>query len=84
MQVEVRLFAVFRQGRFNRTAMDLPEGTPLRDLILQLEIPEKEVSLPLVNGQYSRWIACSRRGTSWPFSRPWEADEGEEEQGSSS
>ena len=53
MQVEVRLFAVFRQGRFNRTAMDLPEGTPLRDLILQLEIPEKEVSLPLVNGQYS-------------------------------
>ena len=53
MQVEVRLFAIFRQGRFNRTAMDLPEGTPLRDLILQLEIPEKEVSLPLVNGQYS-------------------------------
>jgi molybdopterin converting factor small subunit len=53
MQVEVRLFAVFRQGRFNRTEMDLPEGTPLRDLILQLEIPEKEVSLPLVNGQYS-------------------------------
>jgi len=53
MQVEVRLFAVFRQGRFNRTAMDLPEGTLLRDLIRQLEIPEKEVSLPLVNGQYS-------------------------------
>jgi sulfur carrier protein len=53
MKLEVRLFAVFRQGRFNRTAMDLPEGTPLRDLILQLEIPEKEVSLPLVNGQYS-------------------------------
>ena len=53
MKLEVRLFAVFRQGRFNRTTMDLPEGTPLRDLILQLEIPEKEVSLPLVNGQYS-------------------------------
>ena len=53
MKLEVRLFAVFRQGRFNRTAMDLPEGSSLRDLILQLEIPEKEVSLPLVNGQYS-------------------------------
>ena len=53
MQVEVRLFAVFRQGRFNRTDMDLPQGASLRDLIRQLEIPEKEVSLPLVNGQYS-------------------------------
>ena len=53
MQVEVRLFAVFRQGRFNRTEMDLPEGILLGDLIRQLEIPEKEVSLPLVNGQYS-------------------------------
>ena len=53
MQLEVRLFAVFRQGRFNRTAMDLPDGTSLRDLVGQLAIPEKEVSLPLVNGQYS-------------------------------
>ncbi len=53
MQLEVRLFAVFRQGRFNRTSMDLPDGTSLRNLVRQLEIPEKEVSLPLVNGQYS-------------------------------
>jgi molybdopterin converting factor small subunit len=53
MQLEVRLFAVFRQGRFNRKAMDLPDGSSLRDLVGQLAIPEKEVSLPLVNGQYS-------------------------------
>ena len=54
MQLEVRLFAVFRQGRFNRTSMDLPDGASLRNLVRQLEIPEKEVSLPLVNGRYSK------------------------------
>ncbi len=53
MQLEVRLFAAFRQGRFNRTSMDLPDGTSLRDLVEQLAISEKEVSLPLINGRYS-------------------------------
>ena len=54
MEVEVRLFAGFRQGRFNRRAFDLPEGTCLRDVLQQLDIPQEEVSLPLVNGRYSK------------------------------
>ena len=52
MKVEVRLFAGFRTGRFGRRTMDLPEGASLRDLVRQLEIPEEEVSLPLINGRY--------------------------------
>lgn len=52
MKVEVRLFAGFRRGRFDKRTMDLPEGASLRDLVRQLEIPEEEVSLPLINGRY--------------------------------
>lgn len=52
MKVEVRLFAGFRRGRFGRQTMDLPEGACLRELVRQLEIPEEEVSLPLINGRY--------------------------------
>ena len=51
--VEVRLFATFRQGRFRTRVLDLPTGTRLREVILQLDIPPEEVSLPLVNGRYS-------------------------------
>ncbi len=54
MEVEVRLFAGFRGGRFKKRAMDLPAGTVLRDLLQQLEIPEEEVSIPLINGRYSK------------------------------
>ena len=52
MKVEVRLFAGFRTGRFGKRTMELPEGTSLRDLVRQLEIPEEEVALPLINGRY--------------------------------
>ncbi len=53
MSVEIRLFATFREGRFRKRVMDLPQGTRLREVIRQLEIPEEQVSLPLVNGRYS-------------------------------
>ena len=52
MKVEVRLFAGFRRGRLGRQTMDLPEGTSLRELVRQLEIPEEEVALLLINGRY--------------------------------
>ena len=53
MQIEVRLFAGLREGRFKKRTMDVPEGTRLRDVFESLDIPEEEVSLPLVNGTYS-------------------------------
>ena len=53
MDVEVRLFAMFREGRFKDRAMELPEGTQLRDLLRQLEIPEEKATVRLVNGHHS-------------------------------
>jgi len=54
MEVEVRLFALFRVGRFKKRTMDLPEGARLRNVLEELDIPEEQVSLPLVNGRYSK------------------------------
>lgn len=53
MNVEVRLFATLREGRFKRCTMELPDPTTLGDLVGQLEIAEGDVSLPLVNGRFS-------------------------------
>ena len=53
MQIEVRLFAGLRVGRFKREAIEVPEDTRLREILQHLDIPEEEVSLPLINGRYS-------------------------------
>jgi sulfur carrier protein ThiS len=54
MDVEIRLFAGFREGRFKRRSVQLPEPTRLRDVLARLDIPPEEVSLPLVNGEHSK------------------------------
>jgi molybdopterin converting factor small subunit len=53
MRIEVRLFASLRAGRFKRQQVEVPDDARLRDVLRMLEIPEDEVSLPLINGRYS-------------------------------
>jgi len=50
MVVEVRLFATFTKGRFQKEQMELPERTSLKDLFKQLKIPAEQVGILLVNG----------------------------------
>lgn len=53
MKIEVRLFAGLREGRFKRSVLPMQEKASFREVLYKLNIPEQEVSLPLVNGQYS-------------------------------
>jgi molybdopterin converting factor small subunit len=53
MEVEIRLFAGLRKGRFKKRRVDLPQGCRLRKVLDDLAIEEEDVSLPLVNGQFS-------------------------------
>ncbi len=50
MVVEVRLFATFREGRFNERELELPEGSSLSDLLEHLKIPERDAKVLIVNG----------------------------------
>lgn len=50
MLVEVKLFATFRKGRFKVSQLELPEESLLRDLLVHLEIPEKDAKVLIVNG----------------------------------
>ena len=50
MLVKVRLFATFRQERFDEKELELPQGCSLTDLMEYLEIPEKDSKVLLVNG----------------------------------
>lgn len=50
IEVEVRLFAYFREGRGKKQLMKFQEGTTISQVIEALNIDEKEVSIALVNG----------------------------------
>jgi sulfur carrier protein ThiS len=51
IQVEVRLFASLRDGRFRRETLEFPEGTKVADALRRLAIPADEVGVQLLNGE---------------------------------
>ena len=51
MEVEVRLFATFRENRFDKRKMEFPSGSSLGNLLKHLRIPVKEVGILLINGR---------------------------------
>ena len=51
MVVEVKLFATFREGRFNEKELELPEESSIGDLLKCLKISEKDAKVLIVNGQ---------------------------------
>lgn len=50
MDIEVRLFATFREGREKRYLLEIKEGTKIADILNQLHIDEEGVSIMLLNG----------------------------------
>lgn len=50
--VTIKLFASLREGRFDIKSIPVPESTTVAGVIRMLDIPEKEVSLILVNHRH--------------------------------
>jgi molybdopterin synthase sulfur carrier subunit len=53
MKIIVKLFATLREGRFEEKIMDIPEGVKIEQVIRQIDLPEKVVSLIFVNGRHA-------------------------------
>ncbi|WP_298269965.1 MoaD/ThiS family protein [Geobacter sp.] len=54
MEITVKLFAMFRVGRFAATTKKYQPGISPVDITTELNIPEKEVGIVLVNGRHAR------------------------------
>jgi sulfur-carrier protein len=52
MQVTVKLFASFRNGRFKIELRELPEGTECRRVVLDLGLTEEEIGIIMINGRH--------------------------------
>ncbi len=53
MQITVELHASFRIGRFASRAISIPENAAIRQIALDLGIPEKDIGIVLVNGRHA-------------------------------
>ena len=50
MEIEVRLFAYFRDNRGKRLAFSIDENTTPKDILEKLTIDPKDVAILLING----------------------------------
>lgn len=51
MQVNVKLFATLREGRFKAKTAELQENSSILDVIKKYDLPIDEVAICLVNGR---------------------------------
>jgi molybdopterin synthase sulfur carrier subunit len=53
MQVQVRLYATFRNGRFNEQVRDYPAGTCIGKVLEELAIDESQVGTLFLDHKYA-------------------------------
>lgn len=53
MKITVKLFALFRVGRFAEATREFPPGTRIADVIAGLQIPVKEIGIIMVNNRHA-------------------------------
>ncbi len=52
MEIEIRLFASFRKGRWKSKRLSVNEGICIMDILKLLKINKEEIGMILVNGSY--------------------------------
>jgi sulfur carrier protein ThiS len=53
ININVKLFATFRVGRFVAKPCEYPVGTRIIDIIRELEIPEPEIGIIMLNSVHA-------------------------------
>ncbi|PLX90858.1 MAG: molybdopterin synthase sulfur carrier subunit [Desulfuromonas sp.] len=53
MKIHVKLYGVFRIGRFKEEKVIVPDGTRVQDLVEQLALSTALLGIILVNGRHS-------------------------------
>jgi molybdopterin converting factor small subunit len=54
IHITIKLFAMLREGRFDAKTGEFSAGTTVCEIIQQLGIPEKEVTLIFINGRHGQ------------------------------
>lgn len=62
MQVQVKLFAFFREGRFIKEDRELPDGTTAGDVVDSLGIDRDEVGVLMCNSRHCQFDTVLQEG----------------------
>jgi hypothetical protein len=62
MQMTIKLYGVFRIGRFREMACDYPPGTRVRQVVEDLTIPDQLLGIVLINGEHADIDELLREG----------------------
>lgn len=54
MKITVKLFAMFREGRFKVAEQEYTEGTDCRQVVAAVGLTEDELGILLVNGRHAQ------------------------------
>lgn len=54
MKITVKLFASFRIGRFSIEEREYPDGTIVAAIVAELELPDSELGIMMVNSRHVR------------------------------
>ncbi len=64
MQVEVKLFAYFRDNRFKTKSFDFAAKTSVKEVITELGINPEEVGVTMINGRHCQLDTALNAGDS--------------------
>jgi len=53
MNITIKLFASFRNGRFKEERRDYPPGSDCRNIVLSLGLTEEEIGIIIINGRHA-------------------------------
>ncbi|MEN8199293.1 MAG: MoaD/ThiS family protein [Thermodesulfobacteriota bacterium] len=62
MRVTVKLFATFREGRFQKEDKELPEGTTAGQVVDDLGIDREEVGVLMINSRHCQFDTDLQEG----------------------
>lgn len=62
MEVNVKLFATLRDGRFKEEKAKVNEDTQIKDVINKFNIPEEEVRICFLNGRDAEFNQTLKNG----------------------
>lgn len=70
MEINVKLFATLRDGRFKEEKANMNENTQVSDVISKYNIPKEEVKICLVNGRDADLNQTLKNGDTLSLSPP--------------
>lgn len=62
MQITLKLFATFRNGRYKAAEKEISAGTDCRAIVLGLKLTEEEIGIVLINGRHGTLDSILQEG----------------------